>query len=101
MDVQTNTSKRLQSYSRYKNNKGLTVKDRDIYLEDKVSPSISKYDNTPHFLMELSKQEYAILKDNCIHVGEVSFIKDSVSSKGNMNSIYATVNKGKKLNVIK
>ena len=97
MDSKTNTSKRLQSYSRYKNNRGLMVKDRDIYLEDKVSPSISKYDNTPHFLMELSKQEYAILKDNCIHVGELSFIKDSVSSKGTIISIFSTVNKGNKI----
>ena len=94
MDGETNKSKRLHSYSRNKRNRGLIKEQRDIYLDDKVSPSMSKYDNTPHFVMELSKEEFAILKDNCFHVGEVAFTKHSLSSKANMNSVFGTINKG-------
>ena len=59
-------------FSKYKTNKFNIQERNDIYWEKQVSPSLTIYNNTPHFLMELSEDEYKILKPNSIHIGGVS-----------------------------
>ena len=49
------------------------------YLDTLVSPCLTKYDNTPHFLMELSKQEYTTLEHCCIHISDIHFYKSKTA----------------------
>ena len=49
------------------------------YLENLVSPCLTKFDNTPHFLIELSIEEYKTLKHCCIHISGIRWYKSSTA----------------------
>ena len=69
-------------------------------MDDNVGPSLTKHDNTPHFLMELSIHEYTTLKNNCIHVSDVTFHKSTDTSPQTTRTTFARVDNGKNINFI-
>ena len=68
---------RSKSYTKFYAVKKQISLDNTKYLNTCVSPSLTKYNNTPHFLMELSLQEHSILKECCIHVDGLTLIKST------------------------
>ena len=96
-----NNEIRSKSFSTYKTNK-LHIQERNNnYLIKEVSPSFTNQKNTPHFLMELSQDEYKILKPNSIHIGGVSFTKCSSSSQRNMISEFHSIQIGSNIQATK
>ena len=61
-DISINAS-RNKSYINYKANKENLQRLQHMYLEEKFCPSLTTYDNTPHFLMELPKMNIQFSKD--------------------------------------
>ena len=96
-----NDDDRRKSFSTYKTNKFNIQERNNIYLTKQVSPSLTIYNNTPHFLMELSEDEYRILKPNSIHIGDVSFTKCSSSSQRNMITVFHSIEIGTYVQVTK
>ena len=68
------------------------------YLQQNVAPSLTKHENTPHFLMELSKFEYETLKNNCIHVSDVRFLKCTASTTPIITTVFGRVDYGRNVN---
>ena len=54
---------------------------------DSVKPSFTTFDNTPHYLMELSQEEHLLLKKSTIHVGGLTF---ETCKEGNQKTIHTT-----------
>ena len=46
-----------------------------------MSPCFTKFDNTPHFLIELSTDEYKSLEHCCIHISGIRWYKSMSSRK--------------------
>ena len=89
------------SFSKYKTNKFNIQERNDIYLEKQVSPSLTIVNNTPHFLMELSEDEYIMLQPNSIHIGNVSFTKCSSSLQRNRITVFHSIEIGANIQVNK
>ena len=54
------------SFSKYQQMKEAKMTSNTIYLMSQIEPSLVQHDNTPHFLMELSTEEYEDLR---LHIG--------------------------------
>ena len=65
------------------------------YLDTLVSPCLTKYDNTPHFLMELSKQEYTTLEHCCIHISGIRWYKSSTTCTKEHQTEFNSIKIGK------
>ena len=76
IDQERSCSNRSKSYNKYNAIKKIALSNT-AYLNTHVSSSLTKYNNTPHFLMELSLQEHSILKECCIHVDGLTLIKST------------------------
>ena len=88
-------SGRNKSYSKFKAYKKFKNEENMNYLDTAVSPSLLKYDNTPHILMELSQDEFATLKHCCIHVTDISFNKSKSSSQKTIETRFHSIAIGK------
>ena len=101
MDTILNDEDRSKYFSTYKTNK-INIQERNnSYLIKQVSPSLTNQNNTPHFLMELSQDEYKILKPNSIHIVGVSFTKCSSSLQRNMISEFHFIQIGRNIQTTK
>ncbi len=65
------------------------------YLDKVVSSSLIKFDNTPHFLMELSQDEFATLEHCCIHITDIGFSKSTYSSQNKIHTAIQSIGMGK------
>ena len=88
---------RIKSFNLYKSNQRYKHRLNNIYLTSKIEPVFTTYDNTPHFLMELSTEEYSLLKPYSIHVRGVSFMKTNSTSQRTMHTTFDSVIMGSKI----
>ena len=67
---------------------------KEAYLNDMVSSTFMIYDNSPHFLMELSKHEYSMIQKYCIHVGGINFVQSKQGSNKKTHTTFESVKYG-------
>ena len=93
-----NKPRRNHSFARQKEKRNVMKQGYHTYLKENVSPSLTNHDNTPHFLMELSKDEYKTLANNCLHLSDVLFNKGSSSLQSTINTTFGNMRLGNKIN---
>ena len=86
-----------KSFDRYNSKKICIHLSKEAYLNEMVSSTFMTYDNTPHFLMEFSQNEYLNLGIYCIHVDGITFIKSGQGSKKTLPT-FDSVEYGKGVN---
>ena len=85
---------RYKSYSKYQKKASDTKYMRQTYISGKVEPSLLNNEKVPHFLMELSIQQYNVIKNNSIHVSGVNFITPQTHMQKTEFSNYSNIEIG-------
>ena len=68
---------------------------------DSVKPVFTTFDNTPHFLMELSQEEHLLLKNSIIHLAGLSVKTCNIGNQKTVHTTFESVVFGKNVKIMK